>query len=172
MAPGGLIERERTRSIIGAFYDVYNILGFGFIESVYSAALEQELVERGHAVSREHAIRVMYNGREIGFQRVDILVDERIVVEIKSTQLLAPAAQRQLFNYLRATSLEVGLLLHFGPEPKFHRLVSTRREADPPHPALPRSSVSPVEPRPQPSANGRIGRAETSAERWLRDWSS
>ena len=165
MAIGGLLERERTRSIIGAFYDVYNTLGFGFIESVYAAALERELAARGHGVAREFAIRVLYKGEEIGFQRVDLLVDAKIVVEIKSTQLLAPAAQRQLFNYLRATNLEVGLLLHFGPEPKFHRLVSTRREANPPHPALPRSSVSPVEPRPQPSASGGIGRAIASSDR-------
>lgn len=148
MTTVGLLERERTRSIIGAFYDVYNTLGFGFIESVYAAALERELAARGHSVAREYAIQVMYKGQEIGFQRVDVLVDDRIVVEIKSTQLLAPTAQRQLFKYLRATNLEVGLLLHFGPEPKFHRLVSSRREADPPHPVLPRASVSPVEPRP------------------------
>ena len=165
MATGGLLERERTRSIIGAFYDVYNTLGFGFVESVYAAALEHELIVRGHRISREHAVQVMYKGMQIGFQRVDLLVDDRIVVELKSTQLLAPTAQRQLFNYLRATNLEVGLLLHFGPEPKFHRLVSTRREADSQYSSLPRSSVSPVEPRPQPSASGGIDRAGTEAER-------
>jgi len=143
MAATGLLERERTRSIIGAFYDTYNTLGFGFVESVYASALEHELVVRGHAVSREHAVHVMYKGVEVGFQRVDILVDQRIVVEIKSTQLLSPTAKRQLFNYLRATDLEVGLLLHFGPEPKFYRLISSRREIDPPDSALPRASVPP-----------------------------
>jgi len=144
MANATLLERELTRSIIGAFYEVYNTLGFGFLESVYAAALERELLARGHTVSREHAIRVIYKGEEIGFQRVDA----KVVVEIKSTPLLHPTAQRQLFNYLRATSLEVGLLLHFGPEPRFFRLISPAGSANPPHPAFPRSSVSPVEPRP------------------------
>jgi len=148
MANNTLLERELTRSIIGAFYEVYNTLGFGFLESVYAAALERELLARGHAVSREHAIRVMYKGEEIGFQRVDLVVDAKVVVEIKSTPLLHPTAQRQLFNYLRATSLEVGLLLHFGPEPRFFRLISPGGCANPPHPAFPRSSDSPVEPRP------------------------
>ena len=126
MTDTGLLERERTKSIIGAFYDAYNTLGFGFVESVCATALAYELARRGHTVSREHAVLVKYKDIDAGFQRLDMLVDERIVVEIKSTQLLSPTAKRQLFNYLRATDLEVGLLLHFGPEPKFYRLVSSR----------------------------------------------
>ena len=132
-----LLERELTHSIIGAFYEVYNTLGFGFVESVYGAALERELIDRKHRVSREHAVVVMYKSQDVGFQRVDMLVDDRVVVEIKSTHILAPTAQRQLFNYLRATSLQVGLLLHFGPEPKFHRLVSQY----PVDSSVPRASV-------------------------------
>jgi len=143
MANGKLIDRELTHSIIGAFYEAYNTLGFGFLESVYAAALERELVARGHRVAREYAVHVMYKGEAIGFHRVDMLVDDRIVVEIKSTPVLAPTAQRQLFNYLRGTSLEVGLLLHFGPEPRFYRLVSSRKRGDPPDPAVPRASDSP-----------------------------
>ncbi|MDA1081835.1 MAG: GxxExxY protein [Gemmatimonadetes bacterium] len=147
MAREELIERELTHSIIGAFYEVYNTLGFGFLESIYSAALERELRARGHVVAREFAIRVEYKGEEVGFQRVDLIVGGAVVFEVKSTPVLAPTAQRQLFNYLRGTSLRVGLLLHFGPEPRFYRLVSMRNKTDSQDPDHPRSSDSPVEPR-------------------------
>ena len=124
MAGAELIEKELTRSVIGAFYETYNTLGYGFLESVYASALERELVARGHRVSREHAVLVIYKGEQIGVQRMDMVVDDKLVVELKSTPVLAPTATRQLLNYLRGTSLRVGLLLHFGPEPKFHRVVS------------------------------------------------
>ena len=127
MAYRELLERELTSSVIGAFYEAYNTLGYGFLESVYAAALERELRARGHRVSREHAVLVTYKGEQIGFQRLDMLVDEKLVVEIKSTPVLAANATRQLINYLRGTGLEVGLLLHFGPEPRFQRAVSLNR---------------------------------------------
>jgi GxxExxY protein len=123
MTTGVLIQERLTRSIIGAFYEVYNNLGFGFLEHLYVTALERELVDRGHRVSRELSARVMYKGAELGFQRLDLVVDDLVVVEAKSTVKLDEIAPRQLFNYLRATSLEVGLLLHFGPQPKFHRVI-------------------------------------------------
>lgn len=135
-----LLERELTRSVIGAFYDAYNKLGFGFLESVCAAGLERELKQRGHSVSREHAVPVIYDGVEIAFQRIDMLVDGRLVVEIKSTELLPAAAKRQLFNYLRGTGMSVGLLLHFGPEPRFYRLVHTARTVNQPDSPHPRSS--------------------------------
>ena len=95
MPPHQLLERELTRSGIGAFYDAYNKLGYGFLESVCSAALERELKKRGHAVSREHAVPVIYDGEEIAFQRIDMLVDGRLVVEIKSNEAeTRPGANR------------------------------------------------------------------------------
>jgi GxxExxY protein len=118
-----LIEEAVTRSIIGAFYRVYNKLGFGFLESLYVAALERELKARGHDVAREVGVRVMYDGVELGFQRLDLIVDWRVVVETKSTSELHRHASRQVYNYLRATHLEVGLLLHFGPEPRCFRVM-------------------------------------------------
>lgn len=117
MGEADLAEHRRTRSIIGAFYEVYNTLGSGFLESLYATAMERELLARGHAVTRELAVRVMYKGEEPGHQRLDMVVDGAVVVEIKSTLALAPVARRQLHAYLHATSLQVGLLLHFGPEP-------------------------------------------------------
>jgi GxxExxY protein len=121
----GLIEEELTRSIIGAFFDVYNTLGFGFLEHVYVMALERELRSRGHEVAREMCVRVIYKGEDLAAQRLDMIVDGKVIVEVKATAELQKYAPRQLYNYLKATNLEVGLLLHFGPEPAFHRLASS-----------------------------------------------
>jgi len=134
---GGLIDEALTSSVIGAFYKVYKALGYGFLEHVYSLALERELRCRGHQVGREVLVVIRYQGVPLTSQRLDMLVDNKLVVENKSTAVLPRFAVRQLFNYLRATDLEVGLLLHFGPEPKFYRLISTNPpNLDPPNPAL------------------------------------
>jgi GxxExxY protein len=122
-----LLEERLTRSVIGAFFDVYNHLGFGFLEHVYVMALEHELMLRGHRVAREVSVHVSYKGCIIAVQRIDMIVDERLVLEAKSGIETPKAARRQLFNYLRATKLEVGLLLHFGLEPRFHRVICTNR---------------------------------------------
>ena len=125
MEQGKLIHDALTQSVIGAFYDVYNILDYGFLEHVYSLALERELRSRGHSVAREVRVAVMYKGEELCTQRLDMIVDGRLVVEVKSSALLPRATMRQLFAYLRATEIEVGLVLHFGPEPKFYRQILT-----------------------------------------------
>jgi GxxExxY protein len=118
-----LIEEALSKSVIGAFFEVYNTLGYGFLEHLYVKALERELMARGHSVAREVGVRVMYKGEEIGFQRLDLVVDEKLVVETKATQDLHKSASRQLFNYLHATNLEIGLLLHFGPEARFYPVI-------------------------------------------------
>ena len=123
MSPDDLIESSLTESVIGAFFEVYNTLGYGFLEALYIRALHQELESRGHRVAREVLSRASYKGHVIGLQRMDMVVDEKLVVEVKSSAQLHPIAMRQLLNYLRATDLEVGLLLHFGPEPKHYRRV-------------------------------------------------
>ena len=125
MARGKLIEDELTRSVIGAFYEVYKELGFGFLENPYSLALSQELRNRGHVVAREFLATIKYKGEALCQQRLDVVVDNRLVIEIKSAALLPPTAIRQLYNYLHATDFEVGLVLHFGPEPKFYRQILT-----------------------------------------------
>jgi len=122
-----LIESELTRAIIGAFYDVYAELGFGFLERIYSLALECLLVDRGHRVDREAAIPVYFRGRKLADQRVDMIVEGKVVVECKSSARLPAFAERQLLNYLRATDIQVGMLLHFGPSPQFYRAVSSQR---------------------------------------------
>lgn len=122
-----LLEKESTNAIIGAFYEVYNSLGFGFLENVYSLALERELVARGRSVGREVSIPILYKGDFLTNHRADIVVDEKVIVEIKSTEVLPPFTRRQVTNYLRATRLEVALILHFGPEAKFQRIVSSKK---------------------------------------------
>ena len=126
----GLAEEAITRSIIGAFFEVYNTLGFGFLESVYAEALARELRRRGHRVEREVMVRIWYKGEIIARQRVDMIVDGKVIVELKAGLALHSTAPKLLYNYLRATDKEVGLLLHFGPEPKYFReyCPNTRKE--------------------------------------------
>jgi GxxExxY protein len=123
MTRDSLIERETTDHVIGAFYEVYNGLGFGFLERIYADALEHELLARSRRVQREVALPIWYKGKQLSSQRVDMIVDDKVLLEIKSTYVLPPFAERQLLNYLRASSLPVGLLLHFGPEPRFKRRI-------------------------------------------------
>lgn len=117
-----LLHEKITKSIIDAFFAVYNKLGFGFLEKVYCAALMLELRRRGHKVAREVNVPVFYDGCAIARYRIDFIVDDVVVVEVKSTERLNPNDHRQLMNSLRATPLEVGLLLHFGPNPKHYRI--------------------------------------------------
>ncbi len=118
----GLIDEHLTGSAIGAFFNVYDTLGHGFLEHIYKAALERELRARGHDVAREVGVTVFYKGEELAHQRLDMLVDDRLVIEVKSKQEPPEIGRAQLLNYLRATNLEVGLLLNFGPKPSFKRI--------------------------------------------------
>ena len=132
MTEDNLLERRTTAAIIGAFYEVYNRLGFGFLENVYALALESELQERGHSVQREVVVTVSYKGKALTTQRLDMVVDHKVIVEYKSMAVLPSFARRQTLNYSRASKLEVGLILHFGPTAKFYRIVQTHRPTDDP----------------------------------------
>lgn len=125
-APRELVVHQLTGQIIKCFLTVYNRLDIGMLESVYRNALEVELSRHGLCSRAEVPINVVYRGVEVGFFRMDLLVEEKVAVEVKATELLPPIAKRQLLNYLRVSHLDVGLLLHFGPEPTFHRLESPR----------------------------------------------
>jgi len=122
-----LLEADRAGSIIGAFYAVYNYYGPGLAESVYSGALEEELLGRGHQVVRELLVSVQYHGRHAAYQRLDFVVDDKVVVELKATERLSRFAEQQLISYLRATEFRVGLLLHFGSVAQFHRFVDMQK---------------------------------------------
>ena len=114
--PRPFLEEQLTYSVIGAGFEVYNSLGYGFREHVYVRALERELIARGHRVSREYSAIIYYKGEQVASDRLDFVVDEKLVLEIKSTERLPPECSRQLFSYLKATSFEIGLVLHFGPK--------------------------------------------------------
>ena len=124
-----LLEGQTTESIISAFYEVYNILGHGLLEKAYTGALEYELQLRGHKVRREVLTEIGYKDRIVARYRTDRVVDDRVVVENKSTDRLSREDHRQVINFLRATKWEVGLLLHFGPKPAFYRYVSTNDDS-------------------------------------------
>ena len=118
-----MLEAALTDQILGAFFGVYRDLGFGFLEAVYVNALTVDLQARGIDSRREVAIEVVYCGVRVGFYRADLVVENRVLLEVKSTRTIVEADERQLQNYLKASHIEVGLLLHFGPEPKFRRFV-------------------------------------------------
>ena len=113
--------QELTEKIIEIFYRVYNKLGYGFLEKVYENAMMIEFRKEGiHAVS-QFAIKVFYENQIIGEYYADLLVDDKVIVEIKAAKWLAEENEAQLLNYLKATNIEVGLLLNFGPRPQIKR---------------------------------------------------
>ena len=116
-------HKALTEAIISAFYAVYNKLGYGFLEKVYENAMIIELENRGIAAVQQAPIKVFYDGKVIGEYFADLLVDGKVIVEIKAAKNLAVENEAQLLNYLKATDIEVGLLLNFGPEPKVKRKV-------------------------------------------------
>ena len=122
-----LLERDLTGSILDSFRDVHRELGFGYREYIYALALERDLVAKGHRVDREVAVMVYYRGEPLARQTLDMIVGEKVVIENKATEHLSPGAHLQLFSYLCATNLEVGLLLHFGRKAKFQRVICENR---------------------------------------------
>ena len=119
----GLKHPEITDKIIGIFFDVYNELGHGFLESVYEQAFSIALGERGMFFERQLAVPVWFHGRQIGDFRADLVIEKKIIVELKTGRAIDPGWEKQLLNYLQATEIEVGLLFNFGPEPQFRRFV-------------------------------------------------
>jgi len=104
-----------------AFYLVYNMLGYGFLEKVFANALAIELRRMGYSVEREARIYVYYQGEMVGEYYADLLVENVVIVETKAVKELLLEHEAQLLNYLRATPYEVGMLLNFGPEPSYMR---------------------------------------------------
>lgn len=119
----GLKCGEVTDAVIRVFYDVYNELGRGFLESVYEHAMGLALTQAGLAVVRQCPIQVRFRGHIVGEFRADLLVENCVLLELKAASALAKEHEAQILNYLRATDIEVGLLLNFGPKPEFKRLV-------------------------------------------------
>jgi len=116
-------HRELTAKIIDCAYKVHRELGFGFLESVYQNALVIELTKAGLQAEKEKKIQVNYDGQVVGDFVADILVEEKIILELKSVRELHPAHEAQLINYLKATGIEVGLLINFGERVDIKRKV-------------------------------------------------
>lgn len=111
-----LIHEEITEAIIGAAFEVHNVLGYGFLEKVYQKALQVELLRRGHTAEIEHPINVNYKGAIVGEYAADLLVDSKVIVELKVAKEYNPQDEPQLLNELKATGTKVGLLINFGKE--------------------------------------------------------
>lgn len=114
---------ELTGQIINAFFHVHNELGFGFLERVYENALLLELQQRGFQVSQQVPIPVWYRGVKVGEYYADLLVNDCVILELKAAEEIVPEHEAQLLNYLKATRIEVGLLLNFGIKPQVKRKV-------------------------------------------------
>jgi GxxExxY protein len=115
-------HQELTRKIIGVFYEVYNELGHGFLESVYEAAMLIASREAGLKAETQVPIAVYFRGNRVGDFRADLMVENAVLLELKAARALDSSHEAQLLNYLRATQIEVGLLLNFGIKPEFKRL--------------------------------------------------
>jgi GxxExxY protein len=109
-----LLHEEITKEIIGAAFEVYRILGYGFLESVYQRAMQVELIQRGLKAEREHKIRVMFKNVNVGDFQADLFVDDKVIVELKVAKEYHSEDEPQLLNELKATGVRVGLLINFG----------------------------------------------------------
>jgi GxxExxY protein len=118
-----MLHEQLTSQIIAAFYAVYNTLGYGFLEKVYENALIYELRKRGLSVKQQVPIQVYDEGQAVGEYFADLLVNDLIILELKVADEIVKAHEAQLVNYLKATNLEVGLVLNFGPKPEFKRKI-------------------------------------------------
>ena len=117
---------ELTEKVIKAAYEVYNELGFGFLEKVYENALASELKNQGLSVIQQRTIEVYYKQNIVGEYFADLLIDEKVIVEVKSVGKLAKIHEVQLVNYLKATKIEIGLLINFGEKIEIKRKIFDR----------------------------------------------
>ena len=121
------MHEELTDGIIKAFYKVYNTLGYGFLEKVYENAFCIELERNTFTVIQQHPIQVYYEGNLVGEYFADLVVNDLVIIELKTAEHLREEHVAQLTNYLKATHKEVGLLLNFGKKPEFRRIVFTNQ---------------------------------------------
>lgn len=126
---------ELTDLIIAVFHDVYNELGFGFLESVYRNSLRLALLDKGLTVEQEVPVTVFFRGNNVGDFRADLVVNGTILLELKTAEQIIAAHESQVLSYLRSTALELGLILNFGPKPQVCRLLldNSRKHAKTQH---------------------------------------
>lgn len=120
-----LLHKKITEDIIKIYFDTYNQLGYGFLEKIYQNAMFFELKNKGYNVKAQSPIKVYLKGQLLGEYYSDLLVEDKVIVELKACEVLKSAHVAQLMNYLKATKIEVGLLLNFGEEAEFKRIIYT-----------------------------------------------
>nr|WP_315231611.1 GxxExxY protein [uncultured Flavobacterium sp.] len=120
-----ILHKELSESILKIFYDVYNELGYGFLEKVYQNAMYLELKSQGFKVEPQKQIKVYYKNELVGDFFADLLINDLIILELKACDSLVKAHYVQTLNYLKATNIEIGLLLNFGERPEIKRLIFT-----------------------------------------------
>lgn len=124
------IYSDITEKIIQCFYMVYNTLGYGFLEKVYEKALSIELRKAELQIEVQFPIKVYYQNELVGEYFTDIIVNDSVIIELKAIESLHNIHGNQLVNYLKATGIEVGLLLNFGPKPEIRRKIFTKSQSD------------------------------------------
>jgi GxxExxY protein len=127
----GLKHRDLTEKLIGIFFSIYNELGHGFLESVYEQAFAVSLAEQGIFFQRQVGVPVWFHSQKVGDFRADLLVAEKVIVELKTGRLIDSAWEKQLLNYLRATEIEFGILFNFGPKAEFKRYIFDNSKKNP-----------------------------------------
>jgi len=127
----GLKHGDLTEKLIGIFFNIHNELGHGFPESVYEQAFSVALAENNIFFQRQIAVPVWFHGQKVGDFRADLLVEGKVLVELKTGRDIEPGWEKQLLNYLRATEIEVGLLFNFGPNAQFKRYVFKNAKKNP-----------------------------------------
>lgn len=120
-----LLHKTITEDILKVYYDIYNELGCGFLEKVYQNSMYFELKSKGYKVEAQRPIKVYFKNQLVGEYYADLLIEDKVIVELKACELLMNAHVAQLMNYLKATEIEVGLLLNFGEEAEFKRIIYT-----------------------------------------------
>ncbi len=118
-----LLHGEITDVILRCYFEVYNELGPGFLESVYKKALCIAINDAGMKTIAEKELSVSFRGHDVGVFRADLIVDDKVVVELKAARAMERQFEAQLINYLKASQMEVGLVLNFGPKAEFRRIV-------------------------------------------------
>ena len=122
---GDLLHRNLSDTILKIYFEVYNELGYGFLEKVYQNAMYFELKSQGYKVEAQKQIKVYYKSQLVGDYFADLLIDDSIILELKACECLKDEHKAQLLNYLKATEVEIGLLLNFGTTPEFKRSIYT-----------------------------------------------
>lgn len=126
-----MLYKDLTGQIIKSFYNVYNNLGYGFLEKVYENALKIELRKRNLNCFSQFPVNVFYEKIQIGKYHADLVVNNKVILELKASERLCKAHELQLINYLKATNIEVGLLLNFGENPQFRRKIFSNQPKNP-----------------------------------------